>query len=201
MNKKEILNIICKYLDTNKLQKDYPELSKNKIKNFFIEIEQLIEKEEKKHKILYLYVDGVSKGNPGDSGIGVLILSENNEIIEEYSEFIGFKTNNVAEYTALIRGIEKAILYNPDELKIFSDSKLIVNQINGKFKIKSKSMIQLYEKVKKLLNRLRNYTISCIPREQNYRADQLANLAVGKNRLGGKNERKNCISPGKCTAR
>lgn len=119
-----------------------------------------------------LYCDGASRGNPGDAGIGCLIVLDNKKI--EISEYIGKTTNNVAEYTALIKGLEEALKEKVEEIEIFLDSELIVHQINGVYKVRNEKLIPLYEKVKKLLNNFKKYKIFHIYREGNSIADKLA---------------------------
>lgn len=125
-----------------------------------------------------LYCDGASRGNPGDAGIGCLIVLDNKRI--EISEYIGKTTNNVAEYTALIKGLQEALKHEVEEIEIFSDSELLVYQINGIYKVRNKKLIPLYEKVKELLNKFKKYQISHIYREENSVADKLAKEASWK---------------------
>jgi len=91
-----------------------------------------------------IYCDGASRGNPGDAGIGCLIILDNKKI--EISEYIGKTTNNVAEYTALIRGLEEALKERAEEIEIISDSELLVRQINGIYKSKKQKIDTLIRK-------------------------------------------------------
>lgn len=123
-----------------------------------------------------LYCDGASSGNPGRSGIGVVLKSEGNTY--EMSESIGIATNNVAEYTALLRGLEKAKALRIEKLRIFLDSELLVRQILGEYKVKSEHLKGLYHNVMTHLKGFKAYTIKHIPREQNNLADKLAKKAA-----------------------
>lgn len=125
-----------------------------------------------------LYCDGASKGNPGDAGIGCLIVTDSKEI--KISEYIGKTTNNIAEYTAIIRGLEEALKQNITEIEIFTDSELLVRQITGAYKVRNKNLIPLYEKVKTLLSKFKKYKILHIYRENNFFADKLAKEASYK---------------------
>ncbi|HQD36385.1 MAG TPA: ribonuclease HI family protein [Thermodesulfovibrio thiophilus] len=125
-----------------------------------------------------IYCDGASRGNPGDAGIGCLIILDNKKI--EISEYIGKTTNNVAEYTALIRGLEEALKERAEEIEIISDSELLVRQINGIYKVKNTKLIPLYERVKELLNKFKKYQIFHVYRENNFIADSLAKEASCK---------------------
>ncbi|MGA1862334.1 ribonuclease HI family protein [Deferribacter thermophilus] len=130
-----------------------------------------------KKKTIKIYTDGASSGNPGPSGIGFVIYNENGEKLKEYSEYIGLATNNIAEYSALIRALE--FLKDKENLKIniFTDSELLVKQLKGLYKVKSKNLKYLYEKVISLLS-LFEYELHHIPREENKIADNLAKKAV-----------------------
>jgi len=130
-----------------------------------------------KKKTIKIYTDGASSGNPGPSGIGFVIYNENGEKLKEYSEYIGLATNNIAEYSALIRALE--FLKDKENLKIniFTDSELLVKQLKGLYKVKSKNLKNLYEKVISLLS-LFEYELHHIPREENKIADNLAKKAV-----------------------
>lgn len=124
----------------------------------------------------YLYCDGASSGNPGKSGIGVVLTTE--ETTYEMSESIGITTNNVAEYTALLRGLDKAMSLKIEILKIFVDSELLVKQIRGEYRVKSKNLACLYHNVMSRLKGFKSYTITHVPRDQNKQADKLAKKAA-----------------------
>ncbi|MBI4684506.1 MAG: ribonuclease HI family protein [Nitrospirae bacterium] len=123
-----------------------------------------------------LYCDGASSGNPGESGIGVVLTFKDSTY--EISEPIGIATNNIAEYTALIRGLSKARSLKVDRLQIFLDSELLVRQIKGSYKVKNEKLKELYQHVISLLKSFKGYNIQHIPREQNKKADALAKKAV-----------------------
>jgi ribonuclease HI len=127
--------------------------------------------------IWYLYVDGASKGNPGVSGAGIYITSS--EKSYSFSFYLGSKTNNQAEYLALILGLIKLKrIMNPcDKVIIRSDSQLMVRQIQGLYKVKNNDLKQLYQKVISELSGL-DYTLEHVLRSYNTRADALANKAV-----------------------
>ncbi len=122
-----------------------------------------------------LFCDGASRGNPGDAGIGCLIIYNGKEI--KISEYIGKTTNNVAEYTALIRGLEESLKLGITEIEIFSDSELLVLQLKGVYKVRNQKLIPLYMRVLELLNQFKKYQILHIYREENTVADELAKEA------------------------
>jgi len=135
--------------------------------------------------ILKVFTDGASRGNPGQSGIGIIIYDENNFIIDSCKEFSGEGTNNQAEYKALIKSIDliKKMIekgeYLFDRIEFYSDSELIVSQVNLDYRVKEPELALLNNKFLVKMKKLRTpYTISYIPREQNKAADRLANLAI-----------------------
>jgi len=136
-----------------------------------------------------MYCDGACSGNPGKSGIGVVISvsdseSQNVEDIERYSisEYIGIATNNIAEYTAFVRGLEKVRSLGVKRISVFMDSELLVRQMTGVYKVKNKNLIPLWNKAKELLKGFDSYTIAHVRRELNEEADKLAREAVKKSR-------------------
>jgi ribonuclease HI len=129
------------------------------------------------NKVL-LNVDGASRGNPGPAAIGVTIKDENNRLIECVSERIGNTTNNQAEYQALIAGLKKAISLGAVQVTVYSDSELMVKQIQGSYRVKNVGIKPLYSEVVKLAYTLASFKIMGIPRERNREADALANRAL-----------------------
>lgn len=133
---------------------------------------------------LIIYTDGASRGNPGKAGIGIAIYKINPDsgsdpaLLEEVSEYIGETTNNVAEYIALKRAMERAMTYNPEEVIFKLDSELLVKQLNKEYRIKSPNIIPLYKEVSELIKILPQCKIIYIPREENSCADKLANKGI-----------------------
>lgn len=131
-----------------------------------------------------MYCDGASSGNPGHSGIGVVItltgedagiLGTNKQ--HDISEYIGEATNNVAEYSALIKGLETARELGIRKIKVYLDSELLVRQMNGIYKVKNKNLISLWKKAKDILKDFDICKISHVRRELNKEADALARKA------------------------
>ncbi len=141
-------------------------------------------------KDLKVTIDGASLGNPGSAGIGIVIADCDNNVIKEISEAIGNTTNNVAEYTALIRALEEAAkISNPQNsiLTIFTDSELIQRQFCGKYKVKSPHLLPLFKQVCNLSRDFQDVKIVHVPREQNKHADELASLAAKNQDIANKN--------------
>jgi ribonuclease HI len=129
---------------------------------------------------LTLHFDGGSRGNPGPAGIGVVLLDDKSRPLYELGEFLGQRTSNFAEYTALLRGLAAAKTLKASKLTIKADSELVVRQINGIYKVKSPDLLPLYRQAKDLMAEIGNVTIAHVYREKNARADELANLAMDR---------------------
>jgi ribonuclease HI len=123
-------------------------------------------------------VDGGARGNPGPAAIGVVLRDADGEIVEAVGETIGSTTNNVAEYRALLRGIELARARGATHLELVGDSELVVRQIEGRYKVKNAGMKELHAQAKAALADLDNWSIRHVKRAQNADADRLVNEAL-----------------------
>ena len=122
--------------------------------------------------------DGGARGNPGPAGSGAVRLDEDGKVIAELMRFLGHATNNVAEYTALIIGLEEALRHDIDHLDVRMDSLLVVQQMKGVWKIKHPGLRPLALRAGELLAQFPNRTIEHVPRELNSLADALVNRAI-----------------------
>jgi ribonuclease HI len=127
-----------------------------------------------------IYIDGASSGNPGDSGAGMVIFDENGTEISRDSIFLGKMTNNMAEYEALLRALEKAQGQGAKDLVVYTDSLLVANQVIGTYKINNDILRQYVVKVKNIIRNFDHFAIQYIPREQNRIADKLAKNGIIK---------------------
>jgi ribonuclease HI len=123
-------------------------------------------------------VDGGARGNPGPAAIGVVVRDGGGEVLEEVGEKIGEATNNVAEYKALLRGIELAAAHDATDLELVGDSELVVRQVEGRYKVKNAGMKQLHEEVRRALRGFDSWSIRHVRRESNADADRLVNQAL-----------------------
>ena len=137
---------------------------------------------------LVIHIDGASRGNPGEAGAGVWLASEEGEKIEAISRYLGHKTNNEAEYWALLLGLREARRLGGDSVRVFTDSELIARQVKGLYRVKDSKLKGLYQAVLEDLKGFSSFEIDSIPREENREADRLANLAIEKERKRGKEE-------------
>jgi ribonuclease HI len=127
---------------------------------------------------LVVHVDGGARGNPGPAAIGVVVSTPDGDVLDEVAERIGVATNNVAEYQALLRGIERARELGASELQLVNDSELVARQLTGAYKVKHPAMKPLYEQAMAALEPFAGWTIRNVPRAQNARADALVNAAL-----------------------
>jgi ribonuclease HI len=127
---------------------------------------------------LTVNVDGGARGNPGPAAIGAIVRDDDGEVLEERGERIGRATNNVAEYRALLLGIELAAALGANELELIGDSELIVRQVEGRYKVKDATMKELHGKVKAALRTFERWSIRHVRRENNADADRLVNAAL-----------------------
>ncbi|MCF7874976.1 MAG: ribonuclease HI family protein [Candidatus Omnitrophica bacterium] len=124
------------------------------------------------------YIDGSSIGNPGRAGIGYLIYKDN-KLIHKESVYLGIQSNNFAEYMGLIFVLSDIIARGEKSCQIYSDSKLICEQINGNYKVKHQNILPLYVLAKKIISKLNTFKINHILRDKNKEADKLARKATG----------------------
>jgi len=126
------------------------------------------------------YCDGGSRGNPGPAGFGVYIQDSAGRVLAELSEYLGARTNNFAEYSALLAALEFAITNGHRSLRVVSDSELMVKQMKGQYRVNSPELRPLYEEAKRRVPKLEHFQITHVLREKNRHADRLANLAMDR---------------------
>lgn len=134
------------------------------------------------HQQVDLFTDGGSRGNPGPAGAGFVMKDSQGGTILSRGIFLGQTTNNVAEYTAVLKGLAAAKEMQAESVRLFSDSQLLVRQLNGQYKVKSDNLKQLYTDSMELLASFKSWQAIHIPREQNAEADAMANRAMDKRR-------------------
>lgn len=130
---------------------------------------------------LIIYTDGASRGNPGQASYGFTISDQNGKLIYEEGKYIGTATNNVAEYMAVLEAlkyIKKNFKKQPLQLELFADSKLVVEQLSGRFKVKSPHLKPLIEQIQILKMEMGGAIHNHVRREKNFEADRLANLVL-----------------------
>jgi ribonuclease HI len=125
-----------------------------------------------------LSTDGGARGNPGPAAFGYVLETEDGTILAAHGERIGVATNNVAEYSALVAGLERALELGVDELEVVSDSELLVKQMTGEYRVKNEALKELNERASRLARRLREVDYTAVRREHNELADRLVNEAL-----------------------
>jgi ribonuclease HI len=123
-------------------------------------------------------VDGASRGNPGEAGFGVFVTTPEGEEVASLYGYLGRTTNNVAEYQALIHALRYAASRHASAVRVFSDSELVVRQMNGVYRVKHPDMVPLHREASALLRRFGAAAIAHVPRARNREADRLANRAL-----------------------
>ena len=124
------------------------------------------------------YIDGGSRGNPGPAASGFVLSDKDGNPLLEKGLFLGTKTNNEAEYTALVKALETALEISAEKIMVFGDSELLVKQINGQYKVKSEKILPLYEQAASLLYKFKKWKVQHVYREKNKIADGLVNEAL-----------------------
>jgi ribonuclease HI len=127
--------------------------------------------------LLTINIDGASRGNPGLSGIGI-VISRGGQKVAEYKEFVGSTTNNLAEYMALKKALKIALTLNDNEINVLSDSELVVKQRNHSYKVRSKQLKIIFREINNLEKYFKSVCYRHIPRDINREADLLANRAI-----------------------
>jgi ribonuclease HI len=125
-----------------------------------------------------VYVDGGARGNPGPAGVGVVVTDEAGAELDRANEYIGETTNNVAEYRAVLLGLDRARALAVRELEIVNDSELIARQLTGQYRVKKEDLRLLHEQARQALQEFDRWSIRSVPRAKNEIADALVNDAI-----------------------
>ena len=125
-----------------------------------------------------IHTDGASSGNPGPSGVGAVVKFKGKT--HKIAEPIGIATNNIAEYTSLLKALELALELGAREAEVYMDSELVVRQMKGQYKVKNEGLKPLYKRAHKLSSKFKEFSISHVPREENKEADRLSKKALEK---------------------
>ncbi|MDY7033729.1 MAG: ribonuclease HI family protein [Thermodesulfobacteriota bacterium] len=179
----EVLNDLSDSLSFIKTNHRFPMVSLEDIQRILRESAELYKRRmdmpvSDDHYDFILETDGACKGNPGESGAGVVIHDVKGNATRELKKYLGMNTNNTAEYRALIYGLEEALKLGGGRIRIFSDSELMVKQLKGTYSVRNKELMLLHKEVNDLLKKFDAYDINHINREQNRHADRLANDAI-----------------------
>jgi ribonuclease HI len=192
-----LLEAMAERLDAGLLPPEYAGLNLDEIRRLFREIAEHVrscqgwliaaspEAAREGRGAVSLYTDGASRGNPGPSGAGAILLDGEGRRLLELNRFLGTATNNEAEYHGLIAGLKAAEDLGVARLRIFLDSELVVKQLRGEYRVRNARLQVLFKEVASRLQRLTSYAIIHVRRELNQEADRLANEAVDRGLGGG----------------
>ena len=125
-----------------------------------------------------VHVDGGARGNPGPAAAASVISASDGEVLDEHAQLLGTATNNVAEYRALLLGLERARALGADEVEVVGDSELIAKQLQGSYKVKNDALRALHARASAALRAFDRWSVRTVPRERNARADALVNAAL-----------------------
>lgn len=188
MKKGDVLKYLAESLSFAKATERFPGLKNDNLKSLLLEASDLFneipsEDNPTFYKLTF-YVDGASRGNPGKGAIGVVIMNGHGHVIGELKRYIGETTNNMAEYQALIEALTEGRRLGGKTVQVFSDSELMVRQINGVYKVKDGKLLDLYKEAKRLISGFSDFNINHVTRDKNARADSLANEALDNHLKG-----------------
>ena len=184
LNELEILRALYRAIDWETLFRIQPTLSREQVDELFRRLSESLKQslpggagqhpESRELQQARLYCDGASSGNPGPAAIGMVLCTPDDKEVEAWGASIGRATNNVAEYRALLDGLARALELGVKEIEILSDSELLINQVNGRYKVRNLALIGLCERARELLGSFQKWQARHIPREQNLKANALA---------------------------
>ncbi len=182
-----VIAYLAQTLSITKTLKRFPSLNPKKLQEILERSALCVAKERKdcpspraprRNGEFSIHTDGASRGNPGEAGAGIVIADDRGVTIKEIKQYLGMATNNVAEYRAVIVALERAFALGAESVIIHMDSELVARQIMGDYKVREAHLKPLHRQVLDLLKNFSNHRVRYVPREQNRRADQLANEAI-----------------------
>lgn len=197
-SEESVLRYLAQTLSVTKTLKRFPSLTGKDLQEFFLRSAERAKgrletapqvSPPKDFPEFFIHADGASRGNPGDAGAGAVISDSRGRTVKEVKCFLGMTSNNVAEYRALILALEKAWELGVRKVTVSLDSELVVRQLRGDYRVREPHLKILHQKAREILNRFSQYSILHIPREENRRADQLANEAIDQKIKGEEGER------------
>ena len=192
-SEERILRYLSQSLSVTRTLKRFPSLTPKYLQEI---LQRCADRAEEDHKVpppdlhpgefpeFCIHADGASRGNPGESGAGAVISDSRGRTLKELKAYLGVASNNGAEYQAAILALERAFELGAKRVTLFLDSELVVRQLRGEYRVREPHLKSLHQKARETLNRFSQYSILSIPREENRRADQLANEAIDQRGKG-----------------
>ncbi|MGA8573872.1 MAG: ribonuclease HI family protein [Desulfobaccales bacterium] len=170
-----IFRALAQGLDQNRVRQSF-HLAEDELRTLFQEAADHYGSLEE--GIWSVYCDGASRGNPGLAGAGVVLVAPDGQVHKQHHEFLGQTTNNVAEYRGLLLALKLARSLGINRIKVYSDSELLVRQINGSYRVRQPHLLALWREAQQELQKFESFEVSHVPREMNQQADRLANQAI-----------------------
>jgi ribonuclease HI len=139
--------------------------------------------DEASHRRILIYTDGAARGNPGPAGLGAILRdAETGAVLVELARFLGIRTNNYAEWTAVEEALREALSLGAGQVDLRMDSELVARQITGRYRVRHPDLKPIHARVMAMLGQLNGYTVGHVPRELNKDADRLSNVAIDERR-------------------
>jgi ribonuclease HI len=179
-DKRAVLETLAGGFSVEKVLEKYPAWTADDVRTLLLEAARSypVDGAEMPPGTVVAFIDGASRGNPGEAGYGVVFRDTEGKTLAELSGYLGKTTNNVAEYSALLAALEEALSRGWKSLRIMADSELLVRQLRGVYRVKSPNLVELYTKGLALCGSLESWSVEHVRREGNTRADELANQAI-----------------------
>jgi ribonuclease HI len=172
-----VLEALAADLDVDAVLEKFPGLGREGLRSILGEAARVARPGRKRRKVI-AFVDGASRGNPGEAGAGVIFKDAEGNVVERHARYLGKATNNMAEYKALILALRRAGELGVTSLQVYSDSELLVNQINGRYRVRVPHLQELCQEAIRLMRAVGRVNVSHVPREENAEADEQANIAI-----------------------
>ena len=172
-----VLEALAEGLDVESVLEKFPGLGREGLRSILGEAARVARPGRKGQKIV-AFVDGAARGNPGEAGAGVVFKDAEGNVVERHALYLGTATNNMAEYKALILALRRAGELGVASLQVYSDSELLVNQINGRYRVRVPHLQELCQEAIRLMRAVGRVNVSHIPRGNNAEADEQANIAI-----------------------
>jgi len=175
---RSVLEALANTLDVEEVLRTFPGLEKEELRTMITDAASRTAAGPGKGARLVAYVDGAARGNPGEAGAGVVLKDAAGSVLEKTALYLGKATNNMAEYKALILALGRARELGAESLQVYSDSELLVHQINGRYRVRVPHLQKLCQEAIRLMRDFGDVNISHIPRAKNFEADEQANRAI-----------------------
>jgi len=179
----EVLRFIAENESFERTLAAYPDLSLQDLRELLHAVARAASRRESQAlgldtTRLRIFCDGAARGNPGPAGAGAVLYTADGRLVERLGRYLGHKTNNHAEYQGLLLGLQRAVELGAREVEVYADSELLVRQLRGEYRVRSKGLLPLWQRARELLGRFDRVRLAHVPREKNREADEMSNRAI-----------------------